>query len=720
MNNLNTLLPKPGTHFKLIIRNHAAKFLIVLTLLTIWGVGSFSFFVPCVQDCGENFIAAHAVTNDRLYGMKYGQLHDSATIPDPDRRPFLYSHNINLGSIVFVLMDRVGLGSLWAKQLLTLLAFGAGLYYVFLTVQLVTRSYMAALIVLMLFCTEYAQVLTFALNSLRAWHWLAFFGLVFHVLQFVSVEKKSHAFDLFAITCFIAIAMGVGYEFLAIIGIITFLVTVFCSNSLKRSIACTAWLVGSVALIFGLRQLQVISVLGFDFWSLDLLYSASIKLTALAKFFVIPSLTEVDAFYQAQGILRPYSATVPFETIFPGLVRWVSQVTFPTAGLGSTASFVLLTLLSPVLLFVQGGKNLFARKKIPLLYSIDLLTTSKFMLALVLGTTIGLFLFASIAISIYLKHQFPLTAALFLIPKGVLIAICIGSFVGWRQHTFASAAALALVAALVVDHIGTQTQNRSTIPPMSVGWIPEVSKRQDATFAVSWIPSSVAGFTRNWVVGVQPGLEVEIIDRINQGKPPFAESDLLEVNLSNRDEIKKYQLIHPDYWLYYATDQKLEVQSVAPWCSRSYARRKWDDLSLKKDSPRLVSMNWDAPSGAGTFSGALNLTGRAVSFVEISYGDIVLARTGVGCDDTFFSGVLLDMNFPSDTITVKLSAVFHNGERIYLGETTITLPAQRAAKPPSLPRRQPAAEDLVRLNQKLPVVAAGEGFVIFDMRPLWK
>lgn len=710
----------PESGYAIFFRDHAAKILILVTLLAVWCCGASSSFVPCVQDCGETFMAQHAVQNDRLYGMKYGLLEDRATIPDPDRHPFLYSHNINLGSVVYVFLDRVGLTSFWQKQLVTLLAFGAGLYYIFLTVRHVTHSYVAALVVLFLFCTEYAQVLTFGLNALRAWHWLAFFGLVYHVLQYVSAEKKSRAGDLFGITLFIAIAMAVGYEFLGIIGLITFLVTILCSKSWRRTLTCVPWLVGSVALIFGLRQLQVISVLGFEFWSLDFLYSASIKLTALSKIFSIPSLAEVDAFYQARGILRPYSATVPFETILPGLKRWVSEVTFPSAGFGSAASFVLVTVLSAGMLGFRAMQRLFSSRRVPQSQSIDAIATSQFMLALVLGTTAGLFLFASIAISIYLKHQFPLTAALLLIPKGVLIAACIHFIAARRQHLIATAAAFALVTVLVADHIATQVQNRATIPSMSVEWIPEVSKRQDATFAVSWIPSSVASFTRNWVVGIQPGRESAILERINHGQPPFTESDLLEVNLANRGEIEKYQLLRPDYWLYYATDEKLEVQSVAPACNRTYARRLWDDLISARSAPQLAAINFDAPGGAGTFAGELTVTGRAVASVEIRYGEILLARVGVGCDLGKFSGTLVSMDFPFDTIPVKVDAVSHNGERYRLGESTISLQKQRAATTSSQPRRQPAAEDLIRLNRTLPIAAEGAGFVLFDLRPLWK
>jgi hypothetical protein len=715
-----TSKPSPESGYAIFFRDHAPKILILVTLLAIWMFGASSYFVPCVQDCGETFVAAHAVTNDRLYGMKYGQLHDSATIPDPERHPFLYSHNINLGSLVYVFLDRVGLTSLWEKQLVTLLAFGAGLYYVFLTVRHVTRSYVAALVVLFLFCTEYAQVLAFGLNALRAWHWLAFFGLIYHVLQYVSAEKKSCAADLFGITLFIAIAMAVGYEFLAIIGLITFFVTILCSKSWGRALTCVPWLLGSVALIFGLRQLQVISVLGLDFWSLDFLYSASIKLTALSKIFTIPSLAEVDAFYQARGILRPYSANVPFDTILPGLKRWVSEVTFPSAGFGSAASFVLVTLLSAGMLGFRAMQRLFSHRLVPQSKSIDVFATSQFMLALVLGTTAGLFLFASIAISIYLKHQFPLTAALLLIPKGVLIAACIHFIAARRQHLFATAAAFALAMVLVADHIATQIQNRATIPSMSVGWIPEVSKRQEATFAVSWIPSSIAGFTRNWVAGIQPGRESAILERISHGQPPFTESDLLEVNLANRDEIEKYQLLRPDYWLYFTTDQKLEVQSVAPSCNRAYARRLWDDLTSARNAPRLASINFDAPAGAGTFAGELTVTGRAIAFVEIRYGEILLARVGLDCDLGKFSGTLVSVDFPFDTIPVKVDAVSHSGERYRLGESMISLRMQRAARSSSQPRRQPSAADLSRINRTLPIAAEGVDFVLFDLRPLWK
>lgn len=719
------------------LQGYAALLLIVVTLALAWFHGSTTFFVPCVQDCGETFIAQHAVVNYRLYGVKYGLLQDHATIPEPDRHPFLYTHNVHLGTLLFPLLDQAGLTSLWAKQLVTLFAFGAGLLYLFLTVRYVTRSSLIALTVLLVFCTEYAQVFTFALNTLRAWHWLALFGLIYHALRFVSAEQAGAAKNLIAMTIFTVISFGIGYDFLAISGLVTVFVALLCSRSLIRTGACLAWLGCSVMLVFIVRQIQVITVLGFDFWYQDLVYSAVIKVTALAKYFSIPSMPEIEAFYQAHGIFRPWAAAATLDQIVLGLRHLVFHVTLPTAGFGAAASWLLVTILSvgvvmlwavhPLTIrFVQHSverswqHRLFSGLRFRDGDWIDANLTARFFVAMVLGVVGGFIGFGSITLSIYLKHQFPLTAAVLLIPKGVLIALLIQCAMVRRRRLGAMVTALALAIVLIVVHVATQVKNWVAIPPMSVAWIAEVLKRQDATYAVSWIPSSVAGFARNWVVGIQPGREIHAIERANHGEAPFTDSDLLEFNPAFKEDIEKYHLLRPDYWLYFSTDQKLEFQGVVPSCNRSYARRLFDNLVFPQNKPRLASVNFEAPAGVGTFAGELNVTGRAVAAVEVLYGEIVLARVGLYCDYRKFAGVLLSLDFPADGIPVKIDAITHNGRRYHLGESRISLREQREAKPPLQPRRQPSAENLIRLNRALPIAATGPGFVLFDLRPFWK
>jgi hypothetical protein len=339
---------------------------------------------------------------------------------------------------------------------------------------------------------------------------------------------------------------------------------------------------------------------------------------------------------------------------------------------------------------------------------------------LVLGITIGLVAFGSITISVYLKHQAPLIAAIVLIPKGVLIALCLWFAIKSTRRRAFRLLAVALSFFLIVDHAAMQFQNLFAIRPMPVGWISEVTKRPEATFAVSWIPSSIRGFTKNWVIGIQPGLERRIIERANRGNPPFVEDDLLEVNLKS-DEVASYHLLQPDYWLYFATDQKAEFLGHVPTCNRNYSTRVFDNLVLPRDDPQLRSLHLSDKSDVRTIVGELNVTGRAIDAIEIRDGSKLLTRIGIECDDNKFAGELPPPVYPtSDQLEVTIDAVNHQGDRHRLRSVDISSLSPPPALPGLVARYQPSAEALADLNRVFPVAAIGPGYVLFDLRSVWK
>jgi hypothetical protein len=714
--------------------------LIAVTLVVVWIHGSRSEFIPCSQDCGETFIAQQSSTNYRLYGAKYLLLEDRSTIPDPDRRPYLYTHNVNLGSLIFPALDRLGFSSLWAKQLVTVLAFGLGLFYVFLTTRYVTKSAWVGLCVLALFCTDYGQVFLFALNALRAWHWLALFGVIFHALRILAQDEIKRA-DLGAMALFSFLAFSVGYEFLAIVLSITIFVAILCAVSIYRSVICVSWLAASVLLVFAFRQAQVLAVLGTKFWSTDFFYSAAIKVTSLAAYFKIPSLSEIDAYYQSQNVFRPFAAVAPFDQIVLGIEQHVAAITFPSIGVGATASCVLGLAISAaiILAWTVGllGKIVGLLKPTtepPSAWSrlidgwkyrkgdwIDANFTARFYLALVLGVVVSIAAFGSVAVSIYLKHQMPLMAAVVLIPKGVFVTLCSRLAFTPLRNAGVQGAAATLALLLISDHAAIQYQNVLVLRPMAVGWIQEVAKRPDATFAVSWIPSSVAGFTRNWVVGVQPGLERKVMDRANNHQPLFSREDLLEVNIQNTEEIEKYQLLQPDYWLYYPTDLKAELQANVPACVRSYSVRLFDAIFRPQQEPQLLRMGFSDRTGSLLITGTLNVTGRAVKAIEFSFDGKVVAQVGMACDASSFA-TLLPMSSAlasNERRRIAITAVAFNDERVPLGASVVSLieqPPELSAVPP---QRQPSPEAIIELNRSLPVAATGPGFVLFDLRSVW-
>jgi hypothetical protein len=703
-----------------------AVMIIGVTLGLVWLEGTFSYFIPCAQDCGETFIALHSVRNYNLYGLKYWLLQDHSTIPDPNRHGFIYTHNPHLGTLLFPLLDQVGISTVWGKQLVTLLASGAGLFYVFLTVRYVTKSVLIALCVLALFCTDYGGVFSFALNALRAWHWLVLFGLIYHSVQIVS-GAAARIGHLAAVTAFSALAFSIGYEFLAIALAVTLFIAVFCARSIGGAAVCLGWLAGSVILIFAVRQAQVIAVLGTNFWFLDLLYSAGIKLTALARYLELPSLAEIDDFYRAHGVLRPFAAVAPVEQVVLGILQHLEKITVPSVGLGAIACWLAAAVLSIVIVSAWIYRLAFKASFVDHLQDrtrdwLDVVYSARFFLAQSLGTIAGLIAFGSVTVSIYLKHQMPLMAAVLLIPKGAIIGLGLRCAFGQCRYPIFRGTAAILAAALVADHVAIQFQNVAALRPMPLGWIPEVIKRQDATFAVSWIPSSVAAFSRNSATGIQPGLEWRIIDRVNRGDQPFTETDLLEVNTLYKEDIVRYRLLQPDYWLYFATDQKAELQGTLPACTRSYSRRLFDELLSPPATAILKRISFVARPDMRLFTGEINLTGRAVSAVELNDGDKVLARTGLYCDESTFAGALPLSIDPTEGSKefLTIDAINYNGARHSLG----SLDASSArdvltALPASLPHHQIDAEMLIELNRTLPIAAKGPGFVLFDLRHLW-
>ena len=278
---------------------------IAVTMLCVWIYGSTTFFVPCRMDCGEAFDALQYVDNYRLYGLRYGLVQDMATSASPDARPYLYTHNVNIAGIEFTLLEAIGLWPFWSKQLVTLAVFGAGLSYVFRATAYHTRSWLAGLVVLLLFVTDVDHVLAFSLNPLRVWHWLAIFGLIFHVGRLARQPHVAPRLDRLAIVLLACVAFGIGYDFWVTCSGIAAVIYVLCLGKRAFRFGMLLGMFGLVAAFavpFVLRQIQIMSVLGVPFWIMDVVYSAAIKVSVLSRLIEVPPTAELDAIYQAAGV----------------------------------------------------------------------------------------------------------------------------------------------------------------------------------------------------------------------------------------------------------------------------------------------------------------------------------------------------------------------------------------------------------------------------------
>lgn len=316
--------------------------------LIVWLDGIRSEYVPCSTNCGETFDAMQYVDNFKLYGMRFGLMQDMATGPEPESRPFLYTHNVNLGGLVFTAAEALGISSLAGKQLITLAAFLGGLIYVYLTVLLFTRSTVTSLITIALLALDYVHVASYGLNALRAWHWIALFGPIFHVARLCAIgDPASSALNWGALVATATVAFGIGYDFFAIVFFttITSLVLLDLQADFRRRIIRVAAVITCFCLPFVVRQLHVVAALGMDYWWRDFSYSVLIKIPYVSFIAAPLNLADVDAFYARWNVLRPPAAPAQsIGEILNTLGSMITHVTLPDFGLIAVATLALAVL----------------------------------------------------------------------------------------------------------------------------------------------------------------------------------------------------------------------------------------------------------------------------------------------------------------------------------------------------------------------------------------
>ncbi len=342
-------------------------FLVIGLMMSIlWKYGEKTNFIPCVSDCGETFVAQKQVKDFQLYGLKYGLFQDHATSNNIDAHPFLYTHNVSIPSIVFPILDWLGVQSFVAKQFLTVFVFGAGLFYIFLAAFYYSRSYLVAISLLMFFCTDYYHVFSFGLNALRAWHWLLLFGLLFHGGRYLLERDKFPKLDRIMLAVFSTLAFGIGYDFWIIcLSIITVLTAaIFFMRPKNARIILVDFLLISFFFFFPvfLRQIHVVIVLGADFWYKDFFYSAAIKVPFLKKIIPLPSMEEINTFYNFHNILRPPATQHASWTIIKEtFLDMFKNIIIPSFGTFNIWCFALVSVFISML-FIYAIFNFFKTK----------------------------------------------------------------------------------------------------------------------------------------------------------------------------------------------------------------------------------------------------------------------------------------------------------------------------------------------------------------------
>jgi hypothetical protein len=704
--------------------------------LAVWLDGARHSFISCAANCGEAFDALQYVENFRLYGFTYGLIQDMATSPVLAGHPFLYTHNVNLAGILFVLLDAVGVTALWAKQLLTLAAFAGGLYYVYRATAYHSRSVLLGGVALLLFATDYEHVLSFGLNPLRAWHWLVIFGLLFHVGRLAGDVQRVERTDQLLTLVFATLAFGIGYDFWIICLFISSALTVLIlprPRWSQNALRCSRWLVGGFLVPLALRQVQIAVVLGPSFWAKDLYYSVLIKVSLLNRLLPPISTADVDQFYATAGVLRPPAVPASStDEVLGTLHDMLTFVTIPTAGLLPVVLAMLVGVACVVVAMLDatwpsGLARLLpnARRAASVDAGEPLLGVSRMVAALLLGTIVGLGVFAPLSLHVYLKHQFPLVAAPLLLTEAIVITALIRTVSGrgalppvWLRW-----AAMVSLCILSADHFVVQADDLRAAAPVDLSWTDAVTKRSGSTFAVSWIPNSVSSFTDNWVVGVQPGKEQQILERLRQGGPPFEVNDYFL--FGERDAAQHLnQYLSPDYWLYFPTDQTPDFDRPSPTCRQDYLTHLIASVlgSGTDGTPHgelnAVSPQSGPPGTLLTVAGKIAPGERAVSDVALVLRGKVVAYLPYNCQyDTFAGNYQVPSDASEGILDYQIRTTDDAGQPVTIAEFGFMLDRSVSKPMPRpYPTPQPTVDQILTKYPDLPVAARGNGYVIFDLR----
>jgi len=506
-----------------IARKQASLYAFSIVFITLTALAARSWsthLLDCDMECGETLLAIRAAQQFETNGIDFGLLENLGT----HENPLLYTHNVNIGVLSFVFLQALGVSAQF-KRVLPLAIYGLGLYYVYLTVRRIGESQIAALITLIVFATTYWGLGAFALNALRAWHLLAMFAIIFHTFGLTQTWSSRDAAGL-AVGALAA--FGCGYDYWVICGAVSvFVAFANCPSWTRRQIARTGTIIATAFVFpFLLRQIQIAVVMGPVYWLQDLVYSLAIKVPYLDLIIKIPSLDEIDAYYQGFHVLRPPAQPGnDAAQIFYTFRHLIASVTVPRWGWISLAT-LFGTLIFPLVSTTNKTwlSNFSCRLILPLTF----------------GSIVGIVLFAPFSLHVYFKHEFPLLAFPILTAKGA--AIYFAASLVLREKNIRQTIAGSVIVLLVFDAIMVDWNNTKNGPALNFRWtgIFREHPNEQVALATYQFPAGLMSVANSYLG----------IDK-NRAHP---------VNFADVASVKER------YFVYQPTDRFVDFDSSQPHC----------------------------------------------------------------------------------------------------------------------------------------------------------
>jgi hypothetical protein len=692
-----------------------------LSMAFVWNDARQNAYVPCVENCGETFRVFKYVQDYKLYGAKYGLIEDISDERSPDRTPLLYTHNMSLPGILFASLEAAGFHSLASKQFFILMVHGLGLFYAFLSVRYLSGSSWLGVVFSGLMAANYELVFGFALSPLRGWHWLALFGLLYHVGH---VARQSRiVLNLVASALFATLAFGVGYDYFTICVVISgCCLLLFLPVGLKLS--RLLWIAIALGAAFfvpvALRQAQIAFVMGLNYWWTDFVYTLMTKAAFLQRFYILPPDAQIEQFYRDHGVYRPPTAdrsALELVSLLKGLGRYVL---LPLFGAVTLLVFAATTTAASVAWAGRLVRNIV--RPATAKTDSEWHGTTLLVLTLSAGAILGIAIFPDHNILIFIKHKVPLIAAPIMLAEAVAL-VWLGTLARDffnRKNAIAASALAFLIVSLLLDRATIELDNIRTKTPYHFTWIDDVSKKPDATYAVSWDPTAVSVFVNTSVKQLGRRDELWLLDHLGQGSgnPPLQSALARPASLTTL----------PDYWLYFPTDAMSPYDSFDPACRMDYLSRwvlgfaRRPPLAFVDGSIR-VDPEVTHPGDFVLFGGELNdRMFHDKHSLRSSPSESSDSELAVNCHYQSFQGRVRTRPDQADgpySLTVETAETEPVRSRVEIAyRLSKAAPVlhlgyiDRMQRSPML-----TADAMSKKYPYLPVATSGPGWVMFDLRP---
>lgn len=718
-------------------------------IVTIWqALRASSYFTLCYVDCGEVFISELQVRNFDLFGIQFGLLENYASSPDLRDHPFLYTHNVNLGALVALLLRGLGVNSFEGRQAAVLGVFALGLWVAYSAVRRLTQSRLTALCCLILLGSSSA-VFNYALHGLRAWHITAVFGSVWIVALFFEAGPVLTWRIVAAVTAVAVVAFGVGYEFwvmhLLMIGVSWLLTWAVFASHERAGQGPRLWTIGLLILainaaVFAVRQLHVLATLGIDFWRHDFFYSFVIKIPGMSYLLQLPPPAEIENFYSSFHVLRPPASPVTAANLpyMLDLLRTHFEFSvLPKLGLMTfllVAGFLILAAL-------KSAKTLIHRVKSPAVAGSSPSVFSRYAVAvtgLVAGSVLGGMAFLQMWIDQYVAHFHPLLIFPCVLVTGYVVAHLLHVALSAKTERKAGVAAMAITMAFVVllSHAVVQLENQRNSYSIDVSWIGELRQRASSSFAISYLRAAAASATRGSVLELRASSVNASLPRLARQQAPFT-AEMVPIFYERDASRDPEPYLHPDFWLYFPSDRRTDSWARRPVCRFDWMTRNVLPL-LQPVKLSFVPQKQSIPAQRGA---VVALSGRVLdNRREIEEFELLLDGEAVGESlyncvfGTFIARIPISQTIAPGPHVISIVARLKDGGSIKVGTADIaisepeTTAIQEAEKPESIDMLavhsmpQPGVGEIRRRYPGLPIAASrngmsrDDGFIIFDLR----